>query len=57
MTDHDYARLVAIAEQIHDKRHQGTCADMDPRVHRDHMAGIYRRAAAILEAERSRCAA
>jgi len=44
-------RLNAIIETLHLKRHMGTCADMHPLVHAEHMVGIRNRALQILAAE------
>jgi hypothetical protein len=43
-------RLYAIAEQLHQRVHQGTCADIYPSLHESQMRGFMKRAQAILDA-------
>ena len=47
-------RLHAIAERLHHRVHQGTCTDMHPSVHQDHLQGFLKRAQLILDAEVSK---
>lgn len=53
MTPAEFAKMHAIANRIHDKRHAGWCCeDMHESVHRDHMAAFRRQARWIVESER-----
>lgn len=44
-----YSAINAIVTRLHERAHQGTCADMHPLIHAQHMRGFRRKAQLIHE--------
>lgn len=54
MTPEQFARIEAITQRIHAKRHRGWgCEDMHPATHADHMTAFRKIAQSIVLAEKS----
>lgn len=44
-----HAAINVLTTRLHERTHQGTCADIHPLIHSAHMAGFRARATAIIE--------